>query len=90
MRRAPSSSSGSTWARLVSHVMRVVRGAPAGGLAACPGFTERFTRELQPWVPDEVALGVHAAPVRAAAWLTWLGRAPCGELARREITRAPA
>ncbi len=35
----------------------------AGGLVGCPGFTERFTTELQPLVPDNIALGVNAPPV---------------------------
>jgi len=32
-------------------------------MAGCPGFSERFSAELRPLVPDDYALGVHVPPV---------------------------
>mmetsp|Transcript_22793 Transcript_22793/g.57969 ORF Transcript_22793/g.57969 Transcript_22793/m.57969 type:complete len:468 (-) Transcript_22793:233-1636(-) len=40
-----------------------------GGLAGCPGFSQRFTSELRPLVSDDYALGVQTPPDPAlCAW----------------------
>ena len=45
---------------------------PAGGVAACPGFRERFTAELRALVPDCADLNVFMPQVRVCVGVAWV------------------
>jgi len=60
-----------------------------GGVASCPGFTQRFTSELQPLVPDDYALGVHTpADPALCAWEGMSAFVASGHFRQLAMTKA--